>query len=152
MSGYGTPNLITSYGKILCIIYTVIGLILALLFQQILHCRLVPTLYAIIFRFATNRQMIYYTKKHRSYFVSFLIVIFSIIFVFIIIPMLIIHYMYVPQWSIIDLTYFTVTTNHLIGFGDLMPCSDLYGQSRSKCATIMTGRFNISLVFFSILS
>ncbi len=152
MSGYGTPNLITSYGKILCIIYTVIGLILALLFQQILHCRLIPTLYAIIFQFATNRQMIYYTKKHRSYFVSFLIVIFSIIFVFIIIPMLIIHYMYVPQWSIIDLTYFTVTTNHLIGFGDLMPCSDLYGQSRSKCATIMTGRFNISLVFFSILS
>ncbi len=56
--------------------------------------------------------------------------------------------MYVPQWSIIDLTYFTVTTNHLIGFGDLMPCSDLYGQSRSKCATIMSGRFNISLLFF----
>ncbi len=88
--------------------------------------------------------MIYYSTKYRSYFVSFLLVIFVIIFFFIIIPTLFIYNTYVPQWSFIELIYFVVTTNHLIGFGDLMPCNDLYGQSRSRCAIIITSRFNIS--------
>jgi len=91
--------------------------------------------------------MIYYSTKSRSYFVSFLFVISIIIFFFIIIPTLFIHKIYVPQWSIIELTYFVVTTNHMIGFGDSMPCNDLYGQSRSKCAMIMTSKLNISFSF-----
>jgi hypothetical protein len=142
--GYGTPSLITSYGKILCIIYTIIGLILALFFQQILHRRLIPNLYNIIFQLAINRHMIYYSTKHRSYFISFLLMIFSIIFIFIIIPTLIIHHIYVPQWSLIELTYFLITTNHMIGFGDFMPCSDLHGSYRSKCAMIIAGKFYLS--------
>jgi hypothetical protein len=139
--GYGTPSLITPYGKILCIIYTIIGLIFALFFQQILHRRLVPPLYDIIFQLAINRYMIYYSTKHRSYVVSFLCVIFLIIFVFIIIPTLIIHKMYVPQWSLIELTYFLVTTNHMIGFGDFMPCNNFHGLYRSNCAMFIAGKF-----------
>ncbi len=140
LSGYGTPNLITPYGKIICIIYTMIGLIFAILFQQIVHRKLIPNLYAIVYQLAINRHMIYYSTKSRSYFVSFLIVIFLITFLFIIIPTLFVYNIYVPQWSLIQLTYFAVTTNHMIGFGDFMPCSDLYGQSRSNCAIIMTSK------------
>ncbi len=117
----------------------------ALLFQKILHRQLIPYLYEIIYKLAINRHMIYYSTKSRSYFLSFLFVISIIIFFFIIIPTLFIHKIYVPQWSIIELTYFVVTTNHMIGFGDLMPCKNLYGQIRSKCAIIMTSRFKICI-------
>jgi len=65
---------------------------------------------------------------------------------------LIIYNLYVPKWSLIELIYFLITTNHLIGFGDLMPCSDLYGQSRSKCAMIMTIYVIIQVLTASILS
>jgi len=147
LSGYGTTNLITSYGKILCIIYTIIGLIFALLFQQILHRQFIPIFYEIIFRIAINRYIIYYSKKSRSLFLSFLFVTFLITFFFIIIPTLFIHYIYVPQWSFIELTYFAVTTNYMIGFGDLTPCTNLYGQTRSTCAMIITGRIKISFSF-----
>ncbi|CAF2485804.1 unnamed protein product [Rotaria sp. Silwood2] len=60
--------------------------------------------------------------------------------------------MYVPKWSLIELTYFAVTTNHLIGFGDLMPCSDLYGESRSTCTIILTIYVIIQVLVGSILS
>ncbi|CAF0859374.1 unnamed protein product [Rotaria sordida] len=150
--GYGAPNLITSYGKILCIIYTGIGLILASLFQQILHHQLIPIFYRIIFQLAMNRYIIYYFTRYRSFFVSFLLVTFLITLLFIIIPTLFIHNMYVPKWSLIELTYFAVTTNYLIGFGDLMPCSDLYGQSRSTCAIILTIYVIIQVLAASILS
>ena len=112
---------------------------MALFFQQILHRRLIPILYKFIFRLAIDRHMVYYFKKQRSYLLAFLLVIFSIIDVFIIIPTLIVHSIYVPQWSLIELTYFLVTTNHMIGFGDFMPCSDLYGSDRSTCATFIAG-------------
>ena len=62
--------------------------------------------------------MIYYSKKSRSYFISFLFINFLIIFIFIIIPTLFIYNIYVPQWSLIELAYFLVTTNHMIGFGE----------------------------------
>lgn len=142
--GYGSPNLITPYGKIFCIIYTLFGFIFALLFQQILHRKLIPKLYEIIYQFAINRYIIYYSTKSRSYLTSFLLIIFIIIFFFIIIPTLFIHSMYVPQWSLIDLTYFTVITNHLIGFGDFMPCHDLNGESRSNCSIVLTSK---SIIF-----
>ena len=98
----------------------------------------------IIFQFAINRHVIYYSTKHRSYLLSFLMVVGLIIVVFIVLPTLFIHHMYVPEWSLIELTYFLVTTNHMIGFGDLMPCSDLHGTNRSKCAMIMSGIFDLS--------
>jgi hypothetical protein len=151
-SGYGTPNLITSYGKILCIIYTIIGLIFALVFQQIVHRLLIPILYDIIAQLALNRSLIYHTTKYRSFLVSFLIITFLIAFIFLIIPTLIIHTVYVPEWSFIELTYFAVTTNHLIGFGDFMPCGNLFGQSRSSCAMIMTSKHRIFLYLFLYFS
>lgn len=52
--------------------------------------------------------------------------------------------MYVPKWSLVQLTYFAVTTNLVIGFGDLMPCSHLYGQSRSICSIILASKMNFS--------
>lgn len=61
--------------------------------------------------------------------------------------------MYVPKWSLVELTYFAFTTNYLIGFGDLMPCSDLHGQSRSKCAVILSSKLLIFLllVFYTFI-
>lgn len=139
--GYGSPSLITSYGKILCIVYTIIGLTFALFLQQILHRKLVMYFYRNIHQLAIHRSMIYYFTKHRSYSLSFSFVIFSMIFFLIIIPTLLVHRIYASSWSLIELAYFLVTTNHLIGFGDYMPCGDLYGSSRSQCAMIMAGRF-----------
>ena len=144
MLGYGTRSLITPYGKFLCIIYTIIGLSFALLFQQILHRWLISMVDEIIFQLAINRRMIYYSAKHRNYRLSFLVVVSLIILVFIVIPTVFIHRMYVPKWSLIELTYFLVTTNHLIGFGDLVPCTDMYGTNRSKCAMIITGILDLS--------
>ncbi|CAF3445148.1 unnamed protein product [Rotaria sp. Silwood1] len=69
-----------------------------------------------------------------------------------IIPTLFIYYMYVSKWSFIELIYFAITTNHLIGFGDLMPCSDLYGQNRSICTLILTIYVIIQVLVASILS
>ena len=138
--GYGTPNLITAYGKIVCIVYTSIGLILALLFQQILHRRLVPVLFEMIFRLSLCPRIVASSSKRRSYLLSFLLVTFLLTFVFLILPSLILRQTYVPQWSLIELTYFAVTTNQMIGLGDLMPCSDLQGQSRSSCTMIVTGK------------
>ncbi|CAF1426220.1 unnamed protein product [Adineta steineri] len=149
---YGTTNLITPYGKILCIIYTIIGFIFALLFQQILHRRLIPFFYDIIFQTAINRSVIYYSKKSYSFIVSFLFITLLIAVFFIIIPTLLIHSIYVPQWSFVQLTYFAVTTNHLIGFGDLTPCVDLYGQTRSTCAIIITIYVIIQVLTAGILS
>ncbi|CAF1243887.1 unnamed protein product [Adineta ricciae] len=69
-----------------------------------------------------------------------------------IIPTLIIHSIYVPQWSLVELTYFAITTNHLIGLGDLVPCVDLYGQTRSTCAMIITVYVIIQVITASLLT
>lgn len=113
---------------------------MAIFLQQIFHRKLVTILYQIIYQLAIDRSMIFYFTKHRSYFLSFSLVILSILFFLIIIPTLMLHQIYAPDWSLIELAYFLVTTNHLIGFGDYMPCRDLYGTSRSRCATIMSGK------------
>ncbi len=120
---------------------------MALFLQTILHRRLMPILYKFIFRLAIDRHMTYYFTKQRSYLIAFLFVIFAIIYVFIIIPTVIVYSIYVPQWSFIELTYFLVTTNHMIGFGDFMPCSDLYGSDRSNCAMFIAGKYSLSLTF-----
>lgn len=141
--GYGTSSLITSHGKILCIVYTIIGLTFALFLQQILHRKIVTYVYRTIYQLAIHRSMIYYFTKHRSYSLAFSLVILSIILFIIIIPTLLLHRIYAPKWSLIELTYFLVTTNHLIGFGDYMPCGDLSGSNRSRCAMIMAGKYVI---------
>ncbi|CAF4926908.1 unnamed protein product [Rotaria magnacalcarata] len=149
---YGTPNLITSYGKIICIVYTGIGLVFALLFQQIIHRQFVPIFYQIIFQLAINRHITYYFTRYRSFLASFLLVTCIMVLFWIIIPTLLIHHIYVPKWSLVELTYFAVTTNHLIGFGDLMPCSDLHGQSRSRCAIVLSIYVIFQVLVASILS
>ena len=113
---------------------------MAILLQRIFHRKLVTIFYQIIYQLAINRSMIVYFTKHRSYLLSFSLIILSIILYLIIIPTLILRHLYAPDWSLIELAYFLITTNHLIGFGDYMPCRDLHGTSRSLCATIMSGR------------
>lgn len=132
----------TSYGRTVCIFYTTFGLIMALVLQQILHRLLIPIIYNLIGRVAVSRYMMLYSTKQRSFSVAFLFVLLSICFIFVLIPTLFIYYKYAPQWSFIQLTYFLITTNHLIGFGDFMPCIPLHGQHRSNCAIIMTSKSN----------
>ena len=113
---------------------------MAILLQRIFHQKLVTNFYQIIYHLAINRSMIFYFTKHRSYFLSFSLIILSIIFYLITIPTLILRHIYAPDWSLVELAYFLITTNHLIGFGDYMPCRNLHGTSRSRCATIMSGK------------
>ena len=122
-----------------------------LLFQQILHLQLIPILYRIIFRLALNHHIIYYFTRYRSFFVSFLLVTFAMALLLIIIPTLIVYNMYVPKWSFIELAYFAFTTNYLMGFGDLIPCNDLYGQSRSICAMIITSKISFALSSYDVI-
>ena len=114
----------TSYGRTVCIFYTTFGLIMALVLQQILHRLLIPIIYNLIGRVAVSRYIMLYSTKQRSFSVAFLFVLLSICFIFVLIPTLFIYY------------------NHLIGFGDFMPCIPLHGQHRSNCAIIMTSKSN----------
>ena len=91
-------------------------------------------------RLSLHPHLIRNVSKYRSFSLAFAFTFCSIALVFIVVPTLILHHLYVPHWSLIELTYFTITTNHLIGFGDLMPCADLHGQNRSTCSTIMTSK------------
>ena len=112
----------------------------ALLFQRILHGRIIPVLYEIINQISFHPYILAHSSKTGNYRSAFLIVTIFIAFSFLLIPTLLIHRFFVPQWSWIELIYFAVTTNYLIGFGDLMPCSDLKGQSRSNCSIYMTSK------------